>query len=666
LIIKSLILNNIRNYSGENVIHFSNNSKGKKNITLIGGLNGAGKTTALESIKLCLYGKGYNGNTLSKKAYYDLITELFNKNAIKNKEDTCYISLNIFFDDVYPSFFLDVTRKWKINGSIEPKEDFIIHINDKPLEFIPKDYWQEYVNHLLPPSITEFFFFNGEKVRELAVGKNADRILKSSIKDLIGLNIYENLHEDLDRLKSRIRRRNEKESEIIKKLKNLEKSKILKNDEIKKIKQDMKQKENQIVEKNDKIIDLQDELKRKAGSYATRKKDIESKILSQKEKKNKLADEIAEIAKNKLPFVMPKKLLIQLTEEIDHEQSQKNFIILNDVWTKEKNTFLDELDHSSEFVKNLSDDEKSSLVKDIDNTFNELSNMNKKSTYNFLHDLTRNEYELVKNYFNQANHEMSKRFHELLNSREQTITQIKKLKTQLGKVPDDSFVLSYLNQIANLKGEIKTLELKIDELSEYVKKEELEKNGIEEEINKTEEEIVCIKEDNQKVDLITNIRKTLTEYTEEMVLLNTKNLEHTISHMYQHLANKDDMVKEIKLDSDNFTTKLIDYDGNDVSKEWISEGEKEIYAISVLWGLSQISRNRMPMIIDTPLSKLDNKHVHNISTKFFPEASDQVVLFSQDREIDKKIYRLLKPYIGKEYTLQHSQKQKILDGYFFN
>lgn len=666
MIIKSLILNNIRNYSGENVIHFSNNQKIKKNITLIGGLNGAGKTTALESIKLCLYGKGYNGNTLSKKAYSDFIKELFNKTAVKNKENVCYISLNIFFDDVYPSFFLDITRKWKFNGSNEPKEDFIIHINDKPLEFIPKEYWQEYINHLLPPSITEFFFFNGEKVKELAVGKNADRILKSSIKDLIGLNIYEDLQEDLDRLKSRIRRRNEKELDTINKLKNLEKSKMKKIGEVEKIREDIKKKKNKIVGKNEKIIQLQVELKRKAGSHATKKKEIESKILIQKDKKNKLTDEITEITKNKLPFAIPQKLLIQLTKEINHEQSHKNFLILNDVWAKEKNKFLDKLEQSSEFVKNLSNKEKSTLVNDIDHTFNELSQINKKSTYAFLHDLKRNEYEIVKNYFNQANHEITHKFNELLKSREQTISQIKKLKTKLNKVPGDSFVLTYLNQIANLKSEIKTLEIKIDELSEYVKKEELEINRIKEEIIKTEEEIVCIKEDNQKVNLITNIRKAITEYTEEMVLLNTKNLENTISHMYQHLANKDDMVKEIKLDSDTFTTKLIDYDGNDVSKEWISEGEKEIYAISVLWGLSQISRNRMPMIIDTPLSKLDNKHVHNITTKFFPEASDQVVLFSQDREIDKKIYHLLKPYIGKEYTLQQSQEQKIIDGYFFN
>src|SRR6056297_3560131 len=108
--IESLTLNNIRNYRGDNIIHFSNNKDGNKNITLIGGLNGAGKTTALESIKLCLYGKGYNGNSFSKKEYFNLINDLFNKKARKNDEKRCYVSLKIYFDDVYPSFFLNVTR----------------------------------------------------------------------------------------------------------------------------------------------------------------------------------------------------------------------------------------------------------------------------------------------------------------------------------------------------------------------------------------------------------------------------------------------------------------------------------------------------------------------------------------------------------------------------
>lgn len=664
--IESLTLNNIRNYRGNNVINFSNNKNKNKNITLIGGLNGAGKTTALESIKLCLYGKKYNGNSLSKKEYYNLINDLFNKKARKNDENECYIALKIHFNDVYPSFILDVTRQWKINGSTKPKEDFNVKINDKPLEFIPKEYWQDYINHLLPHSITEYFFFNGEKVRELAVGKNADNILKSSIKDLIGLNIYENLTQDLNRLKSKIRRRNEKkgDKEII--LSELEESKKELLTEKKDLKATIELKKDIINKKNLKVEEIQTELKRKAGSYASQKEKIEQKILTLKNKKNKLTENITEIAKDKLPFTIPTDLTKKLMEEIKKEQSQKNTLILDEIWNKKKNDFFKQLEQNSPIVQKLSKNKRLELIEDIDQTFTDLPNQQKEKKFTFLHDLTRNEYEIVKNYLDQSKNTISNNFEDVLLHRQRVDLDIKKMKNKLKKVPGDSFVVSYLNQIADVKSEIQILENEIDRLLNRSKSINDEIDKIEDKITKTEEQIVCIDEDGKKINLIDKIKQSLDEYSEELIELNTKNLEHTISHMYQHLANKDDMVKEIKLDSETFTTQLIDYDGKKVSKEWISEGEKEIYAISVLWGLSQVSHHKMPMIIDTPLSKLDNQHVHNITTNFFPKASDQVVLFAQDREIDKEIYHLLKPYIGKEYTLQHSQEQKILDNYFFN
>ena len=150
-----------------------------------------------------------------------------------------------------------------------------------------------------------------------------------------------------------------------------------------------------------------------------------------------------------------------------------------------------------------------------------------------------------------------------------------------------------------------------------------------------------------------------------MVILNTKNLEHTISTMYHDLANKEDMIKEIKVDPQTFTTELLDYDGNQIKKDGISEGEKEIYAISVLWGLSKLSPHKLPMIIDTPLAKLDTKHVTNITTKFFPNAGDQVILLSQDREIDQNIFSLIKPHLNQSYTLLQTEENKIKNGYFY-
>ena len=55
MIIRSITLNNYRLYKGVNTLSFINPDE--KNIMLISGENGFGKTTFLHSLIWCLYGK---------------------------------------------------------------------------------------------------------------------------------------------------------------------------------------------------------------------------------------------------------------------------------------------------------------------------------------------------------------------------------------------------------------------------------------------------------------------------------------------------------------------------------------------------------------------------------------------------------------------------------
>ena len=98
----------------------------------------------------------------------------------------------------------------------------------------------------------------------------------------------------------------------------------------------------------------------------------------------------------------------------------------------------------------------------------------------------------------------------------------------------------------------------------------------------------------------------------------------------------------------------------------MSVGEKEIYALSVLWGLAKISNRKIPMIIDSPLAKLDNVHVDKIIKNFFPTAADQVIILSHDREIDQVLYNKLKPYVNRSYRLSVTEIDKVKNGYFFD
>ena len=104
--------------------------------------------------------------------------------------------------------------------------------------------------------------------------------------------------------------------------------------------------------------------------------------------------------------------------------------------------------------------------------------------------------------------------------------------------------------------------------------------------------------------------------------------------------------------------KYINSDGLEVEKASLSAGEKQLMVISLLWSLAICSKKRLPVIIDTPLSRLDSAHRSSIISTYFPHASDQTIILSTDEEIDDAYYDLMKENIGDEFTLEYDDASK--------
>ena len=90
-------------------------------------------------------------------------------------------------------------------------------------------------------------------------------------------------------------------------------------------------------------------------------------------------------------------------------------------------------------------------------------------------------------------------------------------------------------------------------------------------------------------------------------------------------------------------------------------------ASAILWTLVELSGVEMPVIIDTPLGRLDSEHRNTLINRYFPFCSSQVAILSTDTEIINNYYKELSPFLGKQYLLS-GNKQKtsstIAEGYF--
>ena len=98
--------------------------------------------------------------------------------------------------------------------------------------------------------------------------------------------------------------------------------------------------------------------------------------------------------------------------------------------------------------------------------------------------------------------------------------------------------------------------------------------------------------------------------------------------------------------------------GKEIPKDSLSAGEKQVMIIAILWALAINSKQKLPVIIDTPLSRLDSHHRKTIIKKYFPNASRQTIILSTDSEVDKTYYQMMRDDVGDEYTLVYDENTK--------
>jgi DNA sulfur modification protein DndD len=141
-----------------------------------------------------------------------------------------------------------------------------------------------------------------------------------------------------------------------------------------------------------------------------------------------------------------------------------------------------------------------------------------------------------------------------------------------------------------------------------------------------------------------------------------------VTESFRFLLRKQTLVEQILIDPATFAIELRGADGLSLAKQRLSEGEKQIFAISVLWGLARASARSLPTIIDTPMARLDARHRQHLVERYFPNASHQVIVLSTDTEVDRQYYAALSPHVARAYHLNYHEAERATvaeEGYFW-
>ena len=196
MIIKKLVLYNFGVYASENSFVFND----EKPVVLIGGMNGRGKTTFLEAILLALYGSNSFAFQESKQKYYS--SYLRAHTNVADGTNQSYVELEFDMNDDEDNSTYVVKRSWDINGR-GVKDVVNVQKNGVEDTFLTQN-WTMFIESVLPSALANFYFFDGEKIAELAEGETSTQ-MKNSIKALLGINVIDLLESDLNRIINRLK-----------------------------------------------------------------------------------------------------------------------------------------------------------------------------------------------------------------------------------------------------------------------------------------------------------------------------------------------------------------------------------------------------------------------------------------------------------------------------
>lgn len=138
----------------------------------------------------------------------------------------------------------------------------------------------------------------------------------------------------------------------------------------------------------------------------------------------------------------------------------------------------------------------------------------------------------------------------------------------------------------------------------------------------------------------------------QLYALKVEQLAEAMTDVYKKLAHKK-QVNRIHIDESGKTT-ILSKEGEEIPFDK-SAGENQVFATALLAGLADISGIDAPLVVDTPLGRLDSTHRANILKYWVSDKKRQVILLSQDKEIDRETYAAMEPNVGMTYLLQHAE-----------
>ena len=674
--IKKIILYNIGPYIDRNIFDLSSDEN--RNIVLIGGKNGAGKTTFFKSIKTCLYGCRVWGFEAPGKEYYSIIENLLNSKLQYDVSARGYVELELEFNNGKQIDVYRLHREWgKKKKGVD--EVFLIYKDDDLLDAESQSNFINYLLSIIPPDMFNFYFFDGESIADFFLGNGGGKNFKNAFLKLYGLDTLSLMVENFERYFKKKDGSNTTYfayQEAKKKLSSCE-------DDIERMHEQLKTLENDIDLLQIKLQALYKEYSKSGGVSLADWKEINANLTKEEAKREEINKWLKETANHYLPFLIVKKQMQDLLARLEHEQEAKNRRAICEA-LQEENIQKALLNFLNE--KGIAESSSEEIVQFLRTIF--AGGEEQK----VLFDLSNSQINrLIAQIYEKLDFEQQLII-KASRALELSLKNTKKLREQLSVSSIDGYE-EYSEQKEKIEKALMDFKLKTEKLVQDIAVKDVEKMQLNSEFNKAKEAYEKMLKSKSISELSSRAIGVYTLLEEELIARQGKILQQAFIECFSAIINKDNFIDGIVIDKN---INVIPYKFIDVTflqienylrinakthflemfdskylieinklrlgeKENImlpspitapfSQGERQVYIMSLYLALLKTSKKDIPFFIDTPFARIDSNHRAKIVEEFFNKISNQMFILSTDEEIVGEYKKLIDNKISDCFIL---------------
>ncbi len=656
MILERLVLHNVGTFAGRHVIDLAPPSEAKP-IILIGGLNGAGKTTILESIQLALYGSLAHTSGRRTGSYERYLRSLIHRGVPVNEGAAIELTFTAHQEGAAHTYWL--RRSWKSTGS-SIREILLVSVDDRHNQSLTST-WNEHVETFLPRGIAGLFFFDGEQIEALADLDRSRQVLGSALAALLGLDLVERLTTDLAVLKRR--HRGEHIPAGLRQSIEEKKQLVTAHRQAEEIATEAEAARRTEFDRCEKVLfEVTEAYRAAGGDLLDQRESAERAATMARAGLSRCEDEIRHELAEATPLLQLGSLLERLVGHVRHEDSAKRDTLMVEAFTARDEALLEQL---------VAARVKAGTVAAIGH-FLAQDRQHRRASAGSEVIVGFGDPSPLEGLLATTLPDARRRLQSAVERRANFRAELDEAERLLAAIPDPEALAPFRQRRQEARDALLRAEAAFSVATELLQSARSDRArahaAYESALDKAASANLAADDDRRLVEHVHRVRATLESLRVAATRRHLERISQLVQEALGMLLRKDKLITDVQIDPETHTVSLTGVDGHALAATDLSAGERQLLAVALLWGLARAAGQPLPVVIDTPLGRLDGSHREHLLDRYFPQASHQVVLLSTDTEIDKAAYARIAPQVGRAYHLKFdpaTNATHVVDGYFW-